>query len=117
MKLLFQEAKFNANGNHSQITLSFFFLARGALEERSTNGLYRSLLHQLFEKAADLKDSLEWATADGARVIQRNGWREETLKQTLVHTVRKLGSRSLTIFIDALDECDENQVADMVCFF
>jgi ankyrin repeat protein len=117
MKLLFEDAKLNANGDPSQITLSFFFLARGAAEEKSTVGLYRSLLHQLFEKVAECKDSLEWLTADGARVIRRNGWHEEALKQTLTHAVQRLGSRSLAIFVDALDECDKSQVADMVCFF
>ncbi|KAN0120109.1 hypothetical protein V8E51_002317 [Hyaloscypha variabilis] len=117
MKLLFEEAKLNAKGNSSKMTLSFFFHARGTVEEKSTTGLYRSLLHQLFEKAVELRDSLEWLTADGARVIGRNGWHEEALKQTLTHTVQKLGSRPLTIFVDALDECDKNQAAGMVCFF
>ncbi len=117
MKLLFENTKLNAKGDPSQITLSFFFFARGTFEEKSTTGLYRSLLHQLFEKAEDLRASLEWMTADGARAIQRNGWHEEALKQTLTHAVRKLGGRSLTIFVDALDECDKNQVADMLCFF
>ena len=116
MKLLFEEAKLNAKDDPSQITLSFFFLARGTVEEKSTIGLYRSLLHQLFERAAELVDSLEWLTIDGARAIQRNGWGEEALKQTLVRAVQKLGSRSLTIFIDALDECDTNQAASMICF-
>ena len=76
MKLLFEEAKLNAKGNSSQITLSFFFLARGTIEEKSTTGLYRSLLHQLFERVVKLRDSIEWMTADGARVVQRNGWHE-----------------------------------------
>jgi hypothetical protein len=72
MKFLFEEAKLNTKGDSSQITLSFFFLAQGTVEEKSTTGLYRSLLHQLFEKAVELRDSFEWMTADGARVIQRN---------------------------------------------
>jgi len=117
MKFLFEKTKSNAKGDFSQITLSFFFLARGTVEEKSTTGLYRSLLHQLFEKAMDLRDSLEWMTANGARVVQRNGWHGEALKQTLTHAVQKLGSRLLTIFIDALDECDKNQAAGMICFF
>ena len=117
MKLLFEDFKLNAKGDPSQITLSFFFLARGTVEEKSTTGLYRSLLHQLFEKVVDLRDSLEWMTADGARVIQRNGWHEEALKQTLRHVVQKLGGRSLAIFVDALDECDKNQAGGMLCFF
>ncbi|KAH6712997.1 hypothetical protein BKA61DRAFT_633142 [Leptodontidium sp. MPI-SDFR-AT-0119] len=117
MKLLFEEAKLNAKSNPLQVTLSFFFLARGTVEEKSTTGLYRSLLHQLFDKVVDLKESLEWMTADGARGIQRNGWNEEALKQTIVHAIQKLGSRSLMIFVDALDECDMKQTTGMVCFF
>lgn len=117
MKLLFEEAKLNAKHDSTEFILSFFFLARGTVEEKSTAGLYRSLLHQLFEKAGDLGDSLEWMTVDGARGIQRSGWHEEALKQTLTHAVEKLGNRQLTIFVDALDECDKNQVADMVGFF
>ncbi|KAK3940661.1 hypothetical protein QBC46DRAFT_353953 [Diplogelasinospora grovesii] len=117
MKLLFGEAKSQARDDSSQIILSFFFLARGTDEEKSTTGLYRSLLHQLFDKAPDLRDSLDWMTADGARVIQRSGWSEEPLKQTLTHAVRRLGSRQLMIFVDALDECRDSQDRDMICFF
>lgn len=31
--------------------------------------------------------------------------------------VEKLGSRSLTIFVDALDECDQTQVMNLISFF
>ncbi len=117
IKLLFEQAKFNEKSDSSKITLSFFFLARGTAEEKSTTGLYRSLLHQLFEKAKDLRDSLEWMTVDGAKVIQLNGWHEEALKQTLTHAIRKLKGRSLTIFVDALDECNRSQAVGMICFF
>ncbi|KKP01898.1 hypothetical protein THAR02_06017 [Trichoderma harzianum] len=117
MKFLFERVKIDAKADSLQIILSFFFLARGSLEEKSTTGLYRSLLHQLFEKVPDAQNGLEWMTRDGAKVIQRNGWNEKALKQTLAHAVRKLGNRSLTIFVDALDECNKNSVADMVCYF
>lgn len=117
MKYLFEEIKVNSKDDPSQITLSFFFLARGAVEEKTTMGLYRSLLHQLFEIASDLKDSLEWMTVDGARTVQSNGWSEEALKQTLKYAVPKLGNRSLTIFVDVLDKCDENKADGMVSFF
>lgn len=117
MKYLFEEAKLEAKGDPSLITLSFFFLARGTDEEKTPTGLYRSLLHQLFEIASDFRDSLEWMTADGARTIQSRGWSEEALQQTLKHAVPKLGKRSLTVFVDALDECDDDETADMVSFF
>ncbi|TVY68789.1 Vegetative incompatibility protein HET-E-1 [Lachnellula suecica] len=117
MKFLFEEAKLNSSGDALQITLSFFFRARGTEEEKSTSGLYRAILHQLFQKAVTLRESLEWMTPDGAMVVQRDGWSEETLKQTLRHAIQRLGSRSLMIFVDALDECERKQVAGMVCFF
>lgn len=117
MKYLFQEANQKSRNDPSRITLSFFFLARGTIEEKTTSGLYRSLLHQIFEVTPDLKDSLEWITPDGAKTIQRNGWSEEALKQTLKYAVPKLRHRSLTIFVDALDECDADKANDMVSFF
>ncbi|KZZ90271.1 Ankyrin repeat-containing domain protein [Moelleriella libera RCEF 2490] len=117
MKLLFEEAKFESQGDTSQITLSFFFLARGTMEEKSTTGLYRSLLHQLFRMAPDLRNSLDWMTGDGARGIAQNGWHEQAMRQTLMRVILMLGHRMLTIFVDALDECDRNQTAGMVSFF
>ncbi|KAM7184184.1 hypothetical protein V8F20_012322 [Naviculisporaceae sp. PSN 640] len=117
MKLLFEEVKFSTIHDPFHITLSFFFLARGTIEEKSTKGLYRSILYQMFAEAADLKASLDWMTSNGARGMLSNGWHDQALKQTLKYAVLNLGSRALTIFVDALDECDQNQVADMVCFF
>ncbi|KAL6895735.1 hypothetical protein HDV57DRAFT_506980 [Trichoderma longibrachiatum] len=117
MKFLFEKEKGHAKAKPSQIILSFFFLARGAIEEKSTTGLYRSLLHQLFQKAPETQNGLDWMTADGAKILQRNGWNEQALKQTLKEAVQQLGHRSLTIFVDALDECNRDQVAGMVCFF
>lgn len=117
MKLLFEKARDDARNDPSQITLSFFFLTRGTVEEKSTTGLYRSFLHQIFERAPNLKASLEWMTVNGARGILQNGWHEEALKQTLMNAILRLGSRALTIFVDALDECDQSQATSMVRFF
>ncbi|KAL7805250.1 hypothetical protein V8C44DRAFT_232131 [Trichoderma aethiopicum] len=117
MKFLFEKEKGHAKAKPSQVILSFFFLARGAIEEKSTTGLYRSLLHQLFQKAPETQNGLDWMTTDGAKILQRNGWNEQALKQTLKEAVQQLGHRSLMIFVDALDECNRAQVADMVCFF
>ncbi|KAI6453281.1 hypothetical protein MCOR17_009311 [Pyricularia oryzae] len=119
MKLLFKEARAKAKHDPSKITLSFFFLARGTIEEKSTQGLYRSFLYQLFEKAKDLESSLEWMTFSGAKGIADNGWNEEALKQTFDHAVSEFQDRSLTIFVNALDDRyypdirteEENQIA------
>jgi ankyrin repeat protein len=117
MKLLFENTMSSTKHDPTRITISFFFLARGAAEEKSTIGLYRSLLYQLFEKDEDLKESLEWMTSNGAKGLGQNGWSEAALKQTLSQVVERLGERCLTIFVDALDECNQDQAAGMVEFF
>lgn len=117
IKFLFEEARGESKGDSLRITLSFFFRARGTIEEISTVYLYRSLLYQLFESATDLSDSLEWMTVPGAKGILDKGWDQEALKQTLKYSVSRLGRRALTILVDALDESDQTQVADMVSFF
>ena len=117
MKFLFETQRSSTRNDPLQILLSFFFLARGTAEEKSTVGLYRSLLHQLFQEVPSLTECLDWMTPDGARVTQRSGWSEEALKQTLKHAAEKLGNISLTMYIDALDECEDSQVARMIPFF
>ncbi|KAK0640873.1 ankyrin repeat-containing domain protein [Cercophora newfieldiana] len=117
IKLLFEETKRRTKDDSLHITLSFFFLARGTVDEKSTMGLYRSILHQLFQQADELVQGMEWMTIDGAKGIQSNGWNEPALKHTLTDSVRILGERSLTIFVDALDECEDSQAKEMISFF
>ncbi|KAN0072906.1 ankyrin repeat domain containing protein [Elaphomyces granulatus] len=117
MKFLFSNAKDSAKANPNTLVISFFFNARGDHLEKSTIGLYRSLLFQIFEKAPDLQGILDGLGRNARRLIQDHGWQIETLKDALAKAVEGLGNRSLICFIDALDECNEEQVADMISFF
>ena len=117
MKFLFSNAKDSAKANPNTLVISFFFNARGDHLEKSTVGLYRSLLFQIFEKAPDLQGILDGLGRNARRLIQDHGWQIETLKDALAKAVEGLGNRSLICFIDALDECNEEQVADMISFF
>lgn len=94
---------------HQEVLLSFFFNARGGDLEKSTTGLYRSLLLQLLEERPDLKYVLDNV---------RNGhcWTVESLKYLFEDAVQGLGDTSLICLIDALDECEEAQIRDMVSF-
>ncbi|KAI0569986.1 Pfs Nucleoside phosphorylase, partial [Pyrenophora tritici-repentis] len=78
------------------VLLSFFFNARGEDIEKSTIGTYRSLLLQLLE---------------------HHQWNAESLKTLLEQAVRALGDSSVVCLIDALDECEEEQVRNMIQFF
>jgi ankyrin repeat protein len=96
--------------------ISFFFNARGDDLEKLVSGMYRSLLFQLLEKIPDLLDifCLIPRTVLHSEVVQ---WEMETLKSLFRSAVEKLQDRTLVCYIDALDECDENQIRDMLSFF
>ncbi|KAK0728285.1 hypothetical protein B0T26DRAFT_848594, partial [Lasiosphaeria miniovina] len=96
--------------------ISFFFNARGDELEKSTTGMYRSLLLQLLERYPALQDVF-----DTLGLVSWNGaclkWTVESLKALFEQAVLGLGKSPLACFIDALDECDEYQIRDMLSFF
>ncbi|KAH6718065.1 hypothetical protein BKA61DRAFT_475878, partial [Leptodontidium sp. MPI-SDFR-AT-0119] len=100
-----------------RIIISFFFNARGTDLEKSTIGMYRSLLVQLLERLPELQcvfESLGFATWNS---ISHPQWSIELLKDLFGQAIQLLGQFSVLYFIDALDECDERQIRDMVTFF
>ncbi|KAK3656322.1 hypothetical protein LTR56_003023 [Elasticomyces elasticus] len=99
-----------------EILVSFYFNARGDLLERSTVGMYRSILLQVLEclSVEDFKHIME-----DFRCSRRNRtlvppWTVTVLHELLSRAVAHLGDRRLRCFIDALDECDEEQVREMI---
>ncbi|KAI9764474.1 MAG: hypothetical protein M1840_008400 [Geoglossum simile] len=100
-----------------KIVISFFFNARGEGMEKSTVGTYRSLLLQLLERLPTLRcvfDLLGLSTSGSSANPQ---WSVESLKALLEQTIQRLGESSVVCFIDALDECEEWQIRDMISFF
>ena len=93
------------------LRISFFYNAKGDLLERSIEGMYRALLYQLLTECPDLE-----------RVVKRGAWNlsawpVELLEVHFRDCVLGLGSEKLTCHIDALDECKEGDIRDMVEFF
>ncbi|KAF4434154.1 hypothetical protein FACUT_8006 [Fusarium acutatum] len=114
MKFIYLESR-KKDRKHQSLTASFFFNARGELLEKTVSGMYRSLLLQLFHGFPDLECVL-----DDPELLPRNqsGCPPlNVLKNLLRAAVSKLGQRSFKCFIDALDECDEQQVMDLVEYF
>jgi ankyrin repeat protein/nucleoside phosphorylase len=100
-----------------RIIMSFFFNARGGDLEKSTVGLYRALLSEILERVPELQcvfDTLELRTWNSGGLHQ---WGVELLKDLFEQAILRLGQSSLVCFIDALDECAEHQVRDMLSFF
>ncbi|KAI0812201.1 hypothetical protein GGR55DRAFT_617313 [Xylaria sp. FL0064] len=94
---------------NQQVLLSFFFNARGHDLEKTTIGLYRSLLLQLLEARPDLHYILD-------KVRTKRPWTVESVKPLLEEAIYGLEDAPLVCLIDALDECEESQVRDMVSF-
>lgn len=108
----FALSKMQKDPHWSPLVVSFFFNARGEYLERSIEGMYRSLLFQIFQGYPQLRSVL----CDLCSKQQGNeGFPSlDTLKDLFSEAVLGLGQLRLTCFIDALDECDEQQVTDMV---
>jgi ankyrin repeat protein len=99
------------------ILLSFFFNARGEDIEKSTVGTYRSLLLQLLERLPALQSVFNSHSLSSSNFSVDHQWNIETLKTLLEQAIRSLGDSYVVCFIDALDECEEEQVRDMIQFF
>lgn len=98
------------------VIISFFFNARGEDLEKSTLGMYRSLLYQLFKALPDLQTILNNFES---RFPQDGGsctLEEEDLKRIFIAAIQNLKQYRLICFIDALDECDEDEIRDLVIF-
>lgn len=106
-------------------TIRFFFNARGEQLERSTIGMYRSLLFQLLStKPTLLKvfDEPEYkATLDKIHAAITScrdfTWEIEILQDLLRSSLHKLAEWPLAIFVDALDECPLEQVEELIEYF
>jgi ankyrin repeat protein len=99
------------------IVLSFFFNARGRDIEKSTIGAYRSLLLQLLERLPALQSVFDSLSLSSSSFSADHQWDVESLTTLLEQAIRSLGDSSVVCFIDALDECEEQQIRDMVQFF
>ena len=98
--------------------ISFFFNARGGELEKSTVGMYRSLLLQLADHFPELGHELYFSS----RLQSWSGqgkidWTVEELKELLAKAIRAPPLSKLVLFIDALDECDEDEIRDMISLF
>jgi hypothetical protein len=117
MKEAFRRAE-ALNSNSGTTTACFFFNARGTEQlEKTPLGLYRSILHQVLQQ--DLK-ALSFFVPKYIRKVETEGqvaWHEEDLQKFLLLTYATSDSKPAFIFVDALDECDEDEVRQLVDFF
>jgi hypothetical protein len=88
------------------IGLYFYFNARGTQLEKSFLGLYRSLLVQLVDRVPELAHELDTLNTN---------FDLPQLQSVLTSAIRGLGTQ-IWLFIDALDECREGDVQELIDF-
>lgn len=93
-----------------------FFNARGDKLEKCTEGMFRSLVHQVAPDVPSLLQSVHPEAVQGYTSI---GWLVDLLRSLFREAALQFASRTkLNCYIDALDEGeDEDQIRDMAAFF
>ncbi|CAI6313214.1 unnamed protein product [Periconia digitata] len=100
------------------IIISFFFHGRGESLEKSTIGAYRSLLIQLFQRRPASQELLLSLGVTAVTAGAKHQWTIEALEALLEDVILNVGKSPIILFIDALDECEEqHEIRNMVSFF
>jgi len=102
----------------SQIVLTYFFNARSPnMLEKSSLGLYQSLVYQLLEACPDTQPFFIGRFA----LKERKGkmieeWAETELQNFLIELITTRIQRLLTVFIDALDEGSTDDIRRLMSY-
>ncbi|TKX18885.1 NACHT domain-containing protein 8 [Elsinoe australis] len=91
--------------------LAFFFHARGQELQHNLEGMYRSLLHQLFSKRQDTQKAID---AMPEKLSSKPDERIEDLRTLFRDAFSHVGNEPLYCFVDALDECDDELAQEIV---
>ncbi|VUC32074.1 unnamed protein product [Clonostachys rosea] len=101
----------------------FFFSAKGTEPERSAAGFWKSLLYQLLLRDRESLSKLcsvmreKGVAWDHEGLLHTNAWGEEDFQSFFHLAFLRPGSRSLFIFIDALDELHVDNVRQQAYFW
>lgn len=104
------------------LVLSFFFHGRGVELQKTSLGLFRSLLHQLLSQKPDARSDLVATFRHKCQTVGEAGtgwqWHLRELQEAFRAALSKaLERQSVWVFIDALDECGKQSAIDLVKHF
>jgi hypothetical protein len=107
------------NIRNSVLVLSFFFHGRGTKLQRTPLGLFRSLLHQVLRAVPDALLDLVTICEERRKSVGEPGekwqWHPHELQGFFRSSLPKvLGSRSILLFVDALDESGQANAIKLV---
>lgn len=102
-------------GQRNTTVLSFFFSARGHELEKTTEGMYRSLLHQVYKSHPDRLPDVLLNVPSGSKNYV---WQLPILQSMLREALLNFGNTAQFIcYIDALDECNEDAIRLAIEYF
>ncbi|RYO79300.1 hypothetical protein DL764_010029 [Monosporascus ibericus] len=101
-----------------RLIVAYFFNARGDSFEKTPLGMLRSILYQLFRKDDALYEHFVPLFRDKQEKHKKWGWewRQSELKEFLLSEIKQWKSEPLLLLVDALDECNEEDVRAVVEF-
>ncbi|OXV07870.1 hypothetical protein Egran_04368 [Elaphomyces granulatus] len=123
LKQAFQRCHENSS-RHCHATLrtaviAFFFNSRGSKLERSPLGMFRSLLHQLLQQVHPLLGGFlpKFRHQQEVNGVGGKDWLLEDVRDYFKDAIIRQCPRNyrIIVFIDALDECDEDDFAGSGC--
>ena len=104
----------NDSSLYRDLIIKFFFNGQGAETEKSPEGLYRALLHQLFRQFPGAFAELSEAY-NGTATLNQWSWDTQELQEFLrLGMPRVLEQNPVWIFVDALDECGQSSANEVV---
>ena len=103
----------------NKIIAAYFFNARGGVLEKTPLGMFRSLLWQLLDQSSNLFTKFMPHVDDKRKKHGSDGqwpWTLGELRDFLFDVVDQGHIKPTYLFIDALDECEEREVREVVSF-
>ncbi|KAK6189312.1 hypothetical protein LQW54_013392 [Pestalotiopsis sp. IQ-011] len=103
---------------HDHAVAAYFFNARGEALEKSPIGMLRSIVYQLIREHKTLYESFVPVLREKQRISQEGNyqWRASELKEFIRSASKLLQPRPLFLLVDALDECNDFEVREVVSF-
>jgi len=102
----------------NDVVVAYFFNARGGYLEKSPLGMLRSITYQLIKGNDTLFDQFLARFRDKHIISQGREWEwhQRDLRAFITSVIKGWKAKSLLLFVDALDECNEADMQDVVEF-
>ena len=102
----------------NQLTVAYFFNARGDQLEKTCLGMLRSIVYQLIQRDSAVQSRFVQHFLDREKMYEAGKfeWRPSDLRDFVMSELGRRIARPVVLLIDALDECSESDVRSVVGF-